>query len=220
MSLTRRELVRMTASGVALVPLRVLEAKEGGGVSLLLDGGDCLTRESAAGYRRLLNKVGLRAEVASGVKAINFHTILLPAIGALTLPTALALREKVEAGHLLILESALAFADVQETESQRAVIAKVFGLRVELTSPPPVERVSYLRYRWPADVLVRHFGNPATVSGARCQSIAQLGSLTVAAMKPIGLGKIIFLGTPIGPMLMAGDREAALLARQMLSGIA
>ncbi len=220
MELTRRQLVWMAASAAALLPSRVIEAKERGGVSLVLEGGNCLTRESAAAYWRVLDGIGMRVEIASGVKAINFHTILLPAIGALTLPTALALREKVEFGHSLILESALAFADVQEAESQRAVIAEVFSLRVELTSPQPMERVSYLRYRWPADVLVRHFGNPATVRGAQCQPIAQLGSLTVAAIKPIGLGKIIFLGAPIGPMLMAGDREATLLARRMLSGIA
>ncbi len=43
-----------------------------------------------------------------------------------------------------------------------------------------------------------------------------LGIGTVAARKSVGRGQIIFLGSPLGPLLLAEDREATLLIRRMI----
>lgn len=197
----------MAAGAAALVSAPAMEAKDCNGVALLLDGGNCLTRESAAGYRQVLDSFESR-----------FRTIIVPVNSALSLPTLIGLRRKAEAGYSVILESGLTFADTRETERQCALIGEVFGVHIELASSPPAGKVSYLQYRWPVDVLVRQFGQTAVVSGTQCQSIAYLGGATVAARKPIGSGRLIFLGSPLGPMLMAGDPEATLLARRMLIG--
>ncbi len=215
-SLTRRQLVWTAAGGAALFSARTMEAGDRGGVSFFLDGGNCLTWESVAGYRNVLDVFKYPVEVVSAVQAATFRTIIIPAGASLSLATTIALRRRAEAGDTLILESGLAFAEALEAESQCAAIREVFGLRVELASRPTTGRTSYLRYRWPTDVLVRHFGEPAAVSGTQCQPVAYLGGLTVAAKKPIGSGGVIFLGSPLGPMLMAQDREATLLVRQIL----
>lgn len=200
----------MAACAAALLPARAMEVKSCEGVSLLPDDNNCLTQESAAGYRRVLAGLESRS-----------RTIIVPAIGALSLPRAVALRRKAEAGCSVVLESALAFTDARTAERQCAVLSNVFGLHVASISDDlindAVARVLYLRYRWPADVLVRQFGQPFAVGGSQCEPMAHWGRFPVAAKKPIGSGRLIFLGSPLGPMLMAQDREATLLVRQILS---
>jgi len=200
----------IAACAAALLPARAMETKSYDGVLLLPDDTNCLTRESASGYHRVLASVESR-----------FRTIIVPAMGALSLPTAIELRHKAEAGYSVVLESGLAFAGARTAERQCAVMSKVFGLHVELISDDvindPAARVSYLRYRWPKDVLVRQFGQPVAVGGSQCQPMAHWGRFTVAAKKSTGSGRVIFLGSPLGPMLMAQDREATLLVRQILS---
>lgn len=166
----------------------------------------CLTRESAAGYRRALQGLD------------RTRTIVFPAISTLSWQIAAALRTKVETGHKLILESAFTFTDDNSAERQCRIVRDVFGLPVEFNYPRTENTAGYLQYRWPMQTLVRSFGEPVYLAAGDHHPIAHhLGNRVVAARKSIGRGQVTFLGSPLGPLLLAEDREATLLIRRMVA---
>lgn len=165
----------------------------------------CLARESAAGYRRALQGLGYAP------------MIIVPAISTLSWRMAAALRTEVKAGYNLILESAFTFADDNSAERQCRIVRDVFGLPVELHYPRTESAAGYLQYRSPTEALVRSFGEPVYLGAGHHHPIAHLRNRMVAARKPIGRGQVTFLGSPLGPLLLAGDRESTLLIRRMVA---
>ena len=210
MRLTRRELMHAAAvAGTALLPALPLlgsAAEQCAGVTLLLDGDDYLARESAAGYKRALRGMG------------DARTIIVPAISTLSLACATALRAKVQAGRSVILESALTFTDDTSTEQQCRIIRDLFGFPVEWPQEQAGGAASYIQYRWPVDALVRSFGQPVYIRNDNQRAIAHHpANRIVAARKSMGDGEVVFLGSPLGPLLLAEDREATLLVRRMIA---
>lgn len=209
MNPTRRELMYAAVAGPALLsaPMVQRSASENlGRITLWPTEESCLARESVAGYRRALQ--GLE----------HAGVIIVPAISALSGRMAAVLQSKAKAGHNVILESALAFVDANLAERQCRIMRDAFGLPVELHYPRAESTASYLQYRWPVEALVRSFGEPVYLRAGDHHPIAhQLGNRIVAARRSIGRGQITFLGSPLGPLLFAGDREATLLIRRMVT---
>jgi hypothetical protein len=124
--------------------------------------------------------------------------------GAGSLPEELARRLSVftRAGGCVVFESAAGFGGF---EDQRRVLADNFGIRIQ----HPVDlwangTAPYIDYRWPAHERVRDFSRVTPISVESGDVIGYAGHLPVAARR----GRFIFLGSPIGPALLAGDREA------------
>lgn len=199
------------AAGTALLSAGALPgsaAEHRAGVTLLLDSDDCLARESAAGYRRALSGMG------------DAHTIIVPAISALSLAAATALRAKAQAARSVILESAFAFSDDTLMEQQCRIVRDVFGLPIQWPQEETGGAASYIEYRWPVEVLVRSFGQPVYIRNGNQRDIAHHpGNRIVAARKSMGNGQVVFLGSPLGPLLLAEDREATLLVRRMITEV-
>lgn len=212
--LTRRKLISITAVGAALLPARTIGAENRRGISLMLRGDNLLADESASGYRQSLSVHG-DFETVSRSSMAAFGTIVVPAFSSLSRLDALALHERAMAGHRVVLESGLGFADELEAQEQRTLLGECFGLRMMALPNPAAERFAYVQYSWPLDVMVRHFGPLASVDGLNYRPIAHVKDTPVAVTKQIGRGSIVFLGSPLGPLLMAGDREAAILARSL-----
>jgi hypothetical protein len=82
---------------------------------------------------------------------------------------------------------------------------------------PGHEQVPYINYHWPHETRVRDFTRAIPVSAKTGRAVAHLGDLSVAWRKPIGRGTFIFLGSPIGPALRAGDAEANSWLRAVIS---
>jgi hypothetical protein len=85
------------------------------------------------------------------------------------------------------------------------MLAGHFGIRIQ----PPVDlwangSAPYIDYRWPVRERVRDFSRVTPISAESGAIIGSAGDLPVAARR----GRFIFLGSPIGPALLAGDREA------------
>lgn len=216
MRLTRRQLLWTAAGGAAALSVQGASARNRRGVSVLLDSGNCLAQESAAGYRHGLEDLRYPVDIAAGAQSCQFRTIIVPACGALAAQTVLLLREKVEAGYHVVLESGIAFVDPPEAERQRALAKEILGLSIDPRISIPAGGTLHVRYRWPVDALVRQFGTPVAVGGPQWRPIARFRDISVAAVRPIGSGKMIFLGSPLGPSVFAEDREAQLLAQQLL----
>ena len=85
------------------------------------------------------------------------------------------------------------------------MLAGHFGIRIQ----PPVDlwangTAPYIHYLWPVREKVRDFSRVTPISGEGLEIIGSTGHLPVAARR----GGLIFLGSPMGPALLAGDREA------------
>lgn len=61
---------------------------------------------------------------------------------------------------------------------------------------------AWIRFSWPIPAMIRDFGRICPVSGGTV--IARLGDIPVAVRN----GSLIVLGSPLGPHIYAGDRDA------------
>jgi hypothetical protein len=196
--LSRRAFVgAMGAAGTAIAPVALPARPQ----CRVLDlGPDCLLRESLAGFRR------------TGIPAcpppLDNHqrlSYVVPAAARLTEDLMTQLSRHVDEGGWLIFESAAGFGGF---EAQREQLARYFRLTLE----PPVDlwarssSVPYLDYHWPSRTKVRDFSHVVPVAAPAADIIGTIGNIPVAAR----LGRLVFLGSPIGPSLLAGDREAHL----------
>ena len=169
----------LIVSGSAVLP----RVPRRGGI-VLYAPTNTLAEESWRGYRRCLDFDS------------PTRVVIVPAFQQLSREQWIALRN--EAG-LVILESGLAFATESEMASHAAALQTHFGIRIAGRLRPSGLR--YIRYRWPVEVLVREFGAAVTVEG---EGIANVSGQVVAARR----GSVIYLGSPLGPLLLAGDPQA------------
>jgi len=196
--LSRREFVGvMGAAGAVCGPVVPPGRPEWRVVDL---GPACILRESLAGF------------CGTGIPAgplprdgREWLSCVVPAAARLTDGCVARLADHVQQGSWLIFESAAGFGGF---ETQREQLARHFHLTVE----PPVDlwaggaSAPYVEYRWPVRTKVRDFSKVVPVPTEAAEIIGMIGNMPVAAR----LGRLIFLGSPIGPSLLAGDREAHL----------
>ncbi len=160
-------------------------------------GRDCLLRESLVGFCGMGIPV-CRAPM-DGQKC-RFY--LVPGVGSLPEEFARRVAAFTRGGGWLVFESAAGFGGF---ENQRRMLARHFGIRIQ----PPVHlwangTAPYIDYRWPVRERVRDFSPVTPVSAEDLEIIGSAGDLPVAGRR----GRLIFLGSPVGPALLAGDREA------------
>ncbi|MBV9888833.1 MAG: hypothetical protein JO119_20005 [Acidobacteria bacterium] len=201
---------------------------------------NCVLRESLEGYR-----IGLGTEHRSlsegGLDALGVHgTIIVPAVGTIDLATASALTAALNSGATVVLESGAAFLSASDFAAHHSVLAEYFGISIgrstELwmaNAPKRIpgdslrrtgkqtaaghESVPYVTYQWPHETCVRDFSRAIPVSAKTGRAIAHLGELPVAWSKSIGNGKFVYLGSPIGPAIRAGDAEAHAWLRAIIA---
>jgi hypothetical protein len=66
----------------------------------------------------------------------------------------------------------------------------------------------YVTYLWPRETKVRDFSRVIPVSATNGDVIGKVGGLPVALKRRMAKGTLVFLGSPLGPALRAGDSEA------------
>lgn len=206
MDVTRRDFLycaAVTATAAALTPRRRGgRAPLGAGCALLDLGAHCTLRESLVGYQAAL----------AGSEIVAGSMLIVPA--ALVIGGAAARRivRHIEDGGTLILESGAIFAEPADSEfrAHRDALRDLLGVDVD----PPRRlarertRVPYAEFHWPSPTLVRDYSAIVPVDAHGDERIACVGDTTVALARRRGRGLIIFLGSPIGPALWAGDAEA------------
>ena len=204
MDVTRREFLCCAAASAAALAVRSRGSRASlGGACVLLDlGAHCGLRESVAGYQAAL----------AGAETIAGSVLIVP--GALAIAGAPARRmvRHLEEGGTLIFESGATFAAPASPEfrGHRDAVRELFGLRVETPRRLVRERTRhpYVELRWPSPTLVRDFSAIVPVDAQDGECIARVDDTTVALVRRRGRGVLIFLGSPIGPTLWAGDVEA------------
>ena len=204
MEVTRREFLSCGVATAAALVSRSQERRPSlGGACVLLDLGEhCALRESLAGYKAALAEV----EIVAG------SVLIVPAALGIAGAAGRRIVRQVEDGGTLIFESGASFAAPASPEflGHRDALRELLGLDVQ---PPrswlrESPRVPYVDFRWPSPTLIRDFSAAVSVHAHDGEAIARIENVTVALARRRGRGMLIFLGSPVGPALWAGDAEA------------
>ncbi len=185
----------------------------------------CALPESLAGYESALKQAGVRV-VKSAPRALpRCRAAILPGCREMPPETADELLRSLREGSSVVIESGAGFANPEEFRAHRDWLQAHFGFRVE----QPVDlwrakggegsalpRVPYVDYLWPLKVKVRDFSRVVPVSSQLGEVIGRVEGWPVAFKRAKGKGTLVFLGSPLGPTLLSGDREAQAWLRALL----
>jgi hypothetical protein len=219
---------------------RKLGARNGAGCALLDLESNCALPESIAGMRAALGDAHRR--VTATALGSDVSVVVVPAAGAVRDETFVAVRELVEGGATVLWESGAAFLEPHDFARQQALTLEHFGISMELpidvwsrlgsrTAGVGVKnqsarnmraighaQIPYVAYCWPREAHVRDFSRVIPVSATAGEAVAHWGEIPVAWSRSLGGGTIVFLGSPIGPALHAGDADAGSLLQSLIKG--
>jgi hypothetical protein len=199
----------------------------------LLDmNAHCILRESLQGYQAALGdkynhvpEAGLNSKSFCGMA-------IVPGLGSIDPAMAETLSSLLAAGTHVLLESGAAFLSPSEFTAHQETLFRYFdievGAPVDLwlrTSADDAllrhrpqqqlrkklnsrESIPYVNYSWPRQTSVRDFSRVLPVSARAGDVIGRVGALPIALKRRTSGGMLIFLGSPLGPALRAGDLQA------------
>jgi hypothetical protein len=208
--ITRRHFLGCVAGSLtAGLPFAVPRRGEASPRCILLDLREhCGLRESVAGYESALASLG------AGVTACG-TLLIVPAALDIPPPAVGAIMRRLRAGATVLVESGAGFAAERDFRAHRTVLRDQLGVHVEapvrLWSRPVARGMPYIAYSWPASAQIRDFSRVVPLrrqSGGAGECIAWVDGLPVALKRRSARGTLIFLGSPLGPALWAGDAEA------------
>jgi len=174
--------------------------------------------ESAAGYLQSSGGTAL----STPTTAARAATVVAPA-AIIDRSSARRLRDAAWSGQSVLVELGLAFVDDIHAAAQRSLLADAFEVGVRDVVHLWHEgrsRVPYARYDWPVAAWVRDYSRAVVLDGAGWRVIASIEGRPVAVRRRVGRGALTILGSPLGPALRAGDREAVTWFAAFLDGAA
>jgi hypothetical protein len=200
---------------------------------VLLDlNSNCVLPESLRGYQTALpDEHHCIAETEFGPQC-RCRIVIVPGLGAMDPATARTLSGLLQTGANLLLESGAGFLRASEFAAHQKMLNRYFGITIaspvdlwsaasdddaqythrrgrrSRTKPKSRAYVPYVNYLWPQETNVRDFSRVIPVLAREGNVIGKVGALSVALKRRIAKGTLIFLGSPIGPALHAGDPEA------------
>jgi hypothetical protein len=224
MRISRRKFLETTACGAASLAWSGREASASDAADcLLLDlPGNCSLPESFRGYETALTEAAVRFIKGGAEIMSRCSTLIVPAASRLNVDLVCKLSALMESGSCILLESGLGFAEQDVFEAQRRILRTYLGLSVERPVHLWVDTENhydspYVDYIWPFRMKVRDFSPVVPVSPREGNVIGWAHGLPVALKRRLGKGKIIFLGSPLGPALLAGDIEARRWVCQLIA---
>lgn len=192
---TRRQILQQALSFPFVASPR--SKNEDAGCQLIC-GSDCLSGESAQGFRLIL--AGLQTP----------KLIIVCGANAMTRDRALRLREQALGGTWTVWES----SPLGHMPEQKRIAIEIFGIPVRDSLMLPASHM-YVRYSWPHPALTRSFLSSVPLACPANEAIALCGDTPVASKRRIGRGGIVFLGSMLGPNIRAEEREARQIATEM-----
>ncbi|SRR5712691_6184506 len=216
MGITRRRFLGYTAGVLAAgLPGVSPEVTRRGCVLLDLNEGGCF-RESASGFESALTSAGaqwMRAD-ARWMSPSRCAVLIVPAALEIPPPAVRAIVSCLQAGASVIFESGAGFAADRAFRAHRVALRDYLQLQIEapvdLWPDNSSQRIPYVHYTWPRPATVRDFSRvvPLRRQEGEGEVIAWVDGLPVALKRSSGRGNLIFLGSPLGPALWAGDAQA------------
>jgi hypothetical protein len=165
--------------------------------------------ESFRGYRAALSSAGIEYDSSAALGPASI--IVVPA--ARLFGKTRWLRSCLRQGAVVLVESGAAFLPPAAFAREQELVRSRFGL--EMLSPVKLwddgersNRVPYVDFTWPVAAAIRDFSRAIPLRDEAGEVAATLAGHVVAVKRQVGAGTLIFVGTPVGPHLLAGDREA------------
>jgi hypothetical protein len=187
-------------------PARPSRAVAAGAGCVVLDLKEqCSSRESVAGYQSAL----------AGMRDLPRWrgALIVPAAMALPLPAVHRIVSCLQLGGTVLVESGAGFAAELEFQAHRAALRD--GLQVRIEAPVRLwpRTIPYIHYSWPYPADVRDFSRVVPLGRQPGEIIARVDGMPAALKRRYAGaggagGTLIFLGSPLGPALWAGDAEA------------
>lgn len=204
MNLSRREFVAYAAAAIS-IPARERPPSLRHDCLILPVLGQCSLPESVVGYR-------------SALAHVNTSLLVIPAVLEIPRHLRSLISNRLQAGGTVLVESGAGFAADASFARHRRSLRDVLG--VEVGAPVDlwtgVRGAPYIDYTWPHAAKIRDFSRAVWVADPAGDVIGTADGLPVALRRRGGSGTLIFLGSPLGPALWAGDAEA----RRWLSELA
>jgi hypothetical protein len=183
-----------------------------------------------AGYQKALAQLGCEFVMLAPERLPQHSTCqaaIVPGCVTMDFSAGSWLAALLESGGLVVIESSAGFAEATEFLAHQQLLASHFGLRVG----PPVNlwpeadpernaarcgRVPYVDYIWPAPTKLRDYSRVVPLAEKPTGTIGWAGRLPIAVRRNVRQGTLMFLGSPLGPALLSGDREAHAWFREAL----
>lgn len=205
----------------------------------LLDLGiNCSLRESLRGYRAALAKKYQQFSPSELNSLSQCRVAIAPGVGMMEAMLSSLLLRLLQSGSTVLLESGAGFLSQYEFASHQKMLRQYFDITIDrpldlwrrpeydaLRKPRPArlarneshdrQVVPYAHYRWPSEAKVRDFSRVIPVSAPTGNAVGKIGDLPVAWKTRLGKGMLIFLGSPMGPALGAGDCDAGAWLRSV-----
>jgi hypothetical protein len=195
----------------------------------------CILRESLQGYQAALgDKYNHFPEVGLNSRR-HCRIAIVPGLGPIDPAMAKTLSSLLDAGTHVLLESGAGFLSPSEFTAHQEALFHYFDIEVgapvdlwskksaddallrhrtqrqpsrKLNRPESIPSIPYVNYSWPRQTSVRDFSRVIPVSARAGDVIGRVGVLPIALKKRTSGGMLIFLGSPLGPALRAGDPQA------------
>ena len=200
---------------------------------VLLDlNSNCVLPESLRGYQTALAEEHHYIAEAELVQLRCCRMVMVPGFGVMDPAIARTLSGLLQAGTNLLLESGAGFLRTSEFTAHQKMLNQYFGITIgspvdlwhaasadgaqftyrrgqpSRTKSKNRESVPYVNYLWPQETNVRDFSRVIPVLADEGNVIGKVGALPVALKRGVANGTLIFLGSPMGPGLRAGDPQA------------
>lgn len=192
MGMSRRQFVGCAAGVVGGLAQRPFVSEPTPRWGVLDLGRHCSLRESVAGYA----SVGLS------------RVLIVPAAVELPPPALRTIARCLQAGGTVLLESGAAFATAAAFGVHRDVLRTHFQIHIAAPVHLWPRGTPYVDYTWPYRAQLRDFSRVVPLDRPAGEVVAWADGLPVALKRRAGPGTLVFLGSPLGPALWAGDAEA------------
>jgi hypothetical protein len=195
--------------------------------------------ESLAGYQMALEAGGARFCRTSSGPLPHSKTIIVPACMALLPAMTREIAAALKGGSRVVLESGAVFATPPDFARHQEWLRSYWNVRVEAPvdlwragndqrrdpqsdlplskHSPRASRAPYVDFHWPFSTKVRDFSRVLPVFAPEEHVVASCGHISVASKHTKGKGTLLFLGSPVGPALLAGDAEASRWLRAIIT---
>lgn len=220
MDLTRREFLGYTAGAVGMMtlPHQPLTAAQPRPEAFqrwwtFFSDPNTYDCESMRGYWSALSPQPSWSSAGDPDRFARLSLLIVPYVVSLLPGFSDCLTYALQRGATVVMESGAGFADHCTFRQHRRWLRENLAIRVVSPRDPWANQspagARYIEFTWPRRVKIRDFGRvvpPADGSGD--DVIAWAGDLAVATRRRVGKGTLVYLGSPVGPSLWAGDVEA------------